>query len=183
MSFLTTLNCSFVDSSTVSGHCSGSMGSDSARHAFQSGLISCGCANPTRCPIAHVTTYSLPCNQPAARVRAPTTCAISRATDGFSATTTTVTVLFQVVSRKPTDRKSVFRGVEGIKRRGVVLDTVAEDAGVASRITHCGDGKSVFARISLKCEQRCEGRFASKYVPQTERSQNRRVPGIPTAFS
>ena len=152
MSFLTVLNWSFVDSSTASGHCSGSMGSDSARHAFQSGLISCGCANPTRCPIAHVTTYPLPCSQPDARVFAPTTCAISRATDGFSATTTTVTVLFQAMSRKPTYRKSVFRGVESIKWRGVRFGHSRRrrlSCLSGERITHCGDkGERIRRNIS-----------------------------------
>ena len=60
---------------------------------------------PTVVPSSHnveigAVMCPLPCSQPGARVRAPTTCAISRATDGFSATTTIVTVLLQTVQRK-----------------------------------------------------------------------------------
>lgn len=44
-----------------------------------------------------------------------------------------VTVLFQVVPRKPMDRESVFREVQGINGRDAVLHTIAEDAGVAYR--------------------------------------------------
>ena len=52
----TTSNWVAVRSSTTSGHCRGSMGSSSRRQRFHSGRMSCGCASPTRCPMAHVTT-------------------------------------------------------------------------------------------------------------------------------
>ena len=57
------------------------------RHCFHSGCISCGCASDTKCPIAHVTMYPPPCRYPSPFCVAPTTLAMSRATDGFSATT------------------------------------------------------------------------------------------------
>ena len=91
ISFFTTPNCFLVFSITRRGMSSGSMGSVSMRHALYLGSIASGSLSATRCPSAHVTIQSSDSIKPSAvdpeAPRTPSTRAMSRATDGFSAST------------------------------------------------------------------------------------------------
>ena len=59
-------------------------------HDFQLGVYSCGSFRVQRCPNVQVTWYPFPSIYPSFLVWAPSTSAISRATDGFSAMQTII---------------------------------------------------------------------------------------------
>ena len=62
-------------------------------HDFQLGVYSCGSFRVQRCPNVQVTWYPFPSIYPSFLVWAPSTSAISRATDGFSAMQTIILFL------------------------------------------------------------------------------------------
>ena len=77
---------SFVPGSTFNRKRSGIMGSCAMSHLTQPGSISPGSHSVTRWPMAQVTMYSSPVRKPSPLPFTPSTRAMSRATDGFSAT-------------------------------------------------------------------------------------------------
>ena len=83
---LTTENWSRVLGSTFSGMRSGSIGKSAMFHFTQRSSVSPGSHSETRWPMAQVTTYSSPTRHPSPRPLTPSTRAMSRATEGFSAT-------------------------------------------------------------------------------------------------
>ena len=94
---LTTANWSRVPGSTFSGMRSGSIGRSAMFHFTQRSSVSPGSHSETRWPMAQVTTYSSPTRQPSPRPFTPSTRAMSRATEGFSATISFLDMRFSIV--------------------------------------------------------------------------------------
>src|ERR687894_1010449 len=86
MSPFTTLNCSRVFGVTLTLNFSGRMGSVSRRHFLYTSPYASGGASSARCPSAHVTVHPSPLTEPLPLRPPPKAFAMSRPTDGFSAT-------------------------------------------------------------------------------------------------
>src|SRR5918998_4940342 len=86
MSPFTTLNCSRVFGVTLTLNFSGRIGSVSRRHLLYTSPYASGGASSARCPSAHVTVHPSPLTEPLPLRPPPKAPAMSRPTDGFSAT-------------------------------------------------------------------------------------------------
>ena len=93
------INCSIIwNCFSIPGSCpislipkrGGIIGKLPKLHDFQLGVYSCGSFKVQRCPNVQVTWYPFPSIYPSFLVWAPSTSAISRATDGFSAMQTII---------------------------------------------------------------------------------------------